>query len=389
MITAFLLVVGSCSSDPEGPVTKIFLEDGSYRPDAGETFRYVSTFSNVSVIDVAGGIGKHPLLKLGEEAGIRFESILMRFDVDSLEHYTGKTVDSVSLDLPVILVSEGFHLGITFHELTGSFNEDDTITIAPEYIIDPIQGPSGETVRDFNINSGIFTLAPSIVQEWIDGTSDPWPEGIIIRWEGDLDTSGLIEMLSQNYGSDPPVVRVRFTDGSVATFVAIADMNIASYGGEGLVCVGGTATRIFFEFDLDDIEDDAMVHYSALVLHVDGDLGLGATLGEQAELDASTDFISYLYSPASSDIADTLFLKGDPVTINTFTPTVSDELRIPLGVHTKFVLEGSRVNNGLVLQSDMELLRYQRVGFFDITAADSMRPYIEVIYSRPADFDGE
>ncbi|MCK4538692.1 MAG: hypothetical protein KAV42_07850 [Candidatus Krumholzibacteria bacterium] len=388
MMTAFILLMGSCSSDPEGPVTSIFLEDGSYRPEAGETFKYVNLLSDVRVVEVDGGIGKSSMLKLGEKDGLRFESILMSFDIDSLENYSGLTVDSVSLDLPVIAVSEGFHLGITFHELTGSFSEDDTISVAPAYIADPIEGPLGETVRDINFERISFSLDPDIVQGWIDGTGTPWAEGIIIRWEGELDSLGLIEMKSQNYTSDPPAVRVRFSDESVAVFAVTGDYNIASYDGDGLSCVGGTATRIFFESDLSDIEGDAMVHYSALVLHIDGANGFGATYGE-GELGFTDDFIFYLYTPDLADINDPGFLEGTGVSTNTFIPTVSGELRISLAGFTRDVLEGLRINTGLVFQSDMELVRYQKASFFDMSAADSLRPYIEIIYSRPADFDGE
>jgi hypothetical protein len=389
MVTGFILMIGSCSSDPEGPVASIFLEDGSYKPDAGETFRYVNTLTDIRVVEVAGGIGKSSLLKLGEKDGIRFESILMKFDIDSLENYSGMTVDSVSIDFTRVVVSPAdFHLGITFHELTGSFSEDDTISVAPSYIADPIEGPAGETVRDFNFERISFSLNPDIVQDWIDGSGTPWTEGIIIRWEGELDSLGLIEMLSQNYGSDPPALRVRFSDESIATFPATEDYNIASYEGEGLACVGGTATRVFFESDLGDIDGDAMIHYSALVLHVDGTRGFGSTTGE-GELGFTDDFIFYLYTPDSDDIADPEFLAGTGVATNTFIPSVSDELRIPLGGFTRDVLEGLRINKGLVFQSDMELVRYQKAGFFDMSAADSLRPYIEIIYSRPADFDGE
>ena len=50
------------------------------------------------------------------------------------------------------------------------------------------------------------------------------------------------------------------------------------------------------------------------------------------------------------------------------------------------VLRNARANTGLVLQSNLESTRIQRVSFVSPGGADA--PYIEIIYSLPADFGG-
>ncbi len=390
LITVLLLaaVFTGCSSDPQGPVNAVFMEDSTYTPRAGETVRYVDTLRSLSVVPVPVGIGQSSLLKLGEIKGFRFEAVLMSFDFETLSEHAGKTVDTFLIDLPVTAVDTDFHLGISFFELTSPFTEEDTITAVPDHLPSPIEGPNGETVRDLNIDRVEFDLALAIAQDWIDGATEPWENGIVITWAAEPDTAGLIEMKSRNFGSDPPALRVSFTDGTEAVFACDQDYTVTDYTIEGIECAGGAATRVYFEFDLDGVHEDAMVHYSALVLHVDGNEGFGATGGEQL-LGFSTDFLYYLYTPDSGDIMDPGFLKGTGVATNAFTPTITDELRIPLGGFTRDVLEGLRVNTGLVLQSNLEHVRYQKAVIFDMAAGDSLRPYIEIIYTLPADFGGE
>lgn len=392
LFLAAAAVISGCSSDPEGPVTQAIIDGGGYDPKPGETRRFVENLTGVTVVDKPIGVGKSSLLRLGETEGLRFESILMKFNFDSLMNYEGKTVDSVLIDLPVIIVQDTlFHLKVTFNELLDDFGEDDTITATPPFSAVDIPGASGETVRDVNIERTAFSIDESIVQDWLDGLETPWPFGIVINWAAEPDTLGMIEMKSQNYGSDPPLIRVVFTDGTDALFPVIEDYNITSYKGGGVSCVGGVATRVFFEFTLDGIDEDAMIHYSAIVLQVDGENGLGATVGDRS-IGFSTDFIYYLYAPDSADPSDPGFFEGTGVANRSFMPSFGEgftqELRIPLAGYTPDVLEGSRVNTGLVFQSDLENIRFQKAAFYGITAADSLKPYIEVIYTLPADFSG-
>ncbi len=385
---ALTAVFACCSSDPEGPVTSVFLEEGSYTPKAGETVRYIDTLSSLTVVDIPVGIGKSSLLRLGEYKNIRFESILMKFDFDSLSLYEDKTVDSVLLDLPLVIIQDTlFHLQVTFNELLEGFNEDDTLTSVPLFILSPIEGGNGETVRDINIERTDFSIDALLVQGWLDGGA-PWPYGIAINWAVEPDTLGLLEMKSTNYGSDPPVLRVIFTDMTEAVFPVIEDYTITSYNGDGIDCVGGVATRLFFEFSLDGIPEDAMVHYSALVLHTDGSGGLGATGGDML-FGLTQDFIYYVYAPALDDISDPDFLFGTGVATNVFVPTVSKEVKIPLVGFVPDILAGLRENMGLVFQSNQENSRFQKAAFYNMAAGDSLRPYIEVIYTMPADFSGE
>ncbi len=385
---AMAAVFSCCSSDPEGPVASVFIEDGSYPSDAGETVRYVNTLNNVTAVDVPVGIGKSSLLRLGETEGIRFESILMRFDFDSIGNYADLTVDSVYLDLPVTIVQDTlFHLKVTFNELLEDFSDEDTITAIPSFDPDPVLGANGETVRDINIERVRFSIDEAMVQGWIDG-GIPWQYGIAVNWAEEPDSSGLIEMYSENYGSDPPVLKVIFTDESSAVFPVVEDYVVTSFSGDGLDCVGGVAMRLLFEFGLEDLPEDAMIQYSALVLHTDGGKGLGATGGDIL-LGLTSDFIFYLYTPDSPDIYDPGFLEGTGVAANLFLATMSAEVRIPLVGFTLDLHAGKRENTGLVLQSNQENSRFQRASFYDMAAGDSLRPYIEVVYTLPADFSGE
>ncbi|MDD3643874.1 MAG: hypothetical protein PHQ19_10470 [Candidatus Krumholzibacteria bacterium] len=388
VIAAALAAAAGCGSDAEGPVVGPFLEGGAYDPRAGETVRFVDTLRGARTVDVPTGIGQSSLLKLGEIRGIRFEAVLLQFDFDSIEHYAGMTVDSAILDLPVIAVQDTlFHLGVRFHELLGGFTEDDTMTAAPPYDPSPIPGPSGETVRDVNFERTEFALDRSIAQAWLDGTADPWLHGLVIVWDSEPDTLGLIEMNSQNRGTDPPVIRLLLSGGAELVCPVTADYTVTRCRECGFAVVGGVARRIFFEFELSGIPDEAILHYSALVLHVDGGGGLGATGGELL-LGISTDFFYYLYAPASGDPSDPGFLSGTGIARDSFVPTLDAPLKVPLGQYMIDLLSGARANTGLVIQSDLETVRVQKAALLTSAAGDSLRPYIEIIYSMPADFGG-
>jgi hypothetical protein len=389
IVAAVLALSAGCGTDAEGPVTVPFHESGWYSPQAGDTERYVDTLRSISTIKIPFGIGHSSTLKLGEIKGIVYTTLLMQFSYDSLAGFEDMTVDSVILDLPVITVQDTlFHLGVTFNELLEGFSEDDTITAPLAFDPDPIPGAHGETVRDISFERTEFSIDKTIVQGWVDGTSDTWPFGISINWAGDPDTLGLIEMYSQNFGRNPPLIRVMFDGGAEVNLPAIADYAITSDQITVLAAAGGVARRLFFEFDLDGVPELATLHYSALVFHTDGSAGLGATYGEQL-LGLSTDFSYYLYAPDSSDPDDPGILKGTGVSANLLPVNIDAKIKIPLGLYTIDVLNGTRVNHGLVLQSDLESTRYQILALFDQAAGDSLRPYIEVIYTMPTEFGGK
>ncbi len=383
-----LALAAGCGTDAEGPVTRPFHESGWYSPLAGDTERYVDTLRSVSMIELPQGIGGSSTLKLGEIQGVVYTTLLMQFNYDSLVNFDGMTVDSVILDLPVITVQDTlFHLGVTFNELLEGFAEEDTIISPPAYDPDPIPGASGETVRDISFERTEFSIDKTIVQGWIDGSSDPWVNGISINWAYQPDTLGLIEMYSQNFGSNPPLLKVIFEGGGSVLLPVISDYAITSDQIAVLAAAGGTARRLFFEFDFAGVPELASVHYSALVFHTDGSMGLGATFGEQL-LGVTTDFSYYLYTPDSSDPNDPDILKGTGVSANILPVNIDARIKIPLGQYTIDVLNGTRVNHGLILQSDVEHTRVQILAIFDSASGDSLRPYLEVIYTMPTDFSG-
>jgi hypothetical protein len=389
LAAAAIALAAGCGTDAEGPVTRPFHESGWYPPRAGDTERYVDTLRSVSMIEIPWGIGSSSILKLGEIKGVRYTTLLIQFGYDSLVNYEGMTVDSVVLDLPVITVQDTlFHLGVTFNELLEGFSESDTITSPPAYDPDPIAGAQGETVRDINIERTEFSIDRGIVQGWIDGTSDPWEHGISINWAYEPDTLGLIEMYSKDYGTDPPLLKIIFEGGEDLLLPSVADYAITEDRISALAAAGGTARRIYFEFDLEGVPDLATLNYSALVFQIDGSSGLGATYGEIL-VGASTDFPYYLYTPDSTDVASPGILEGTGVSRSLLPATIDAKVKIPLGQYTIDVLNGIRSNTGLVLQSDLEGTRVQILAIYDSAAGDSLRPYLEVIYTMPADFGGE
>ncbi len=391
IVAAFgvLGLTAGCGTDAEGPVTRPFHESGWYSPLAGDTERYIDTLRSVSMIEIPMGLGASSTLKLGETQGVVFTTLLMQFSYDSLVNFEGMTVDSVILDLPVIIVQDTlFHLGVTFNELLEGFAEEDTITSPPAYDPDPIPGAHGETVRDISFERTEFSIDKTIVQGWIDGTLDPWANGISINWAYQPDTLGLIEMYSRNYGSNPPLIKVIFEGGEVVRLPDISDYAVTSDQITALAAAGGTARRLFFEFDLAGVPELASLHYSSLVFHTEGSSGLGATYGEQL-LGATTDFSYYLYTPDSSDPDDPAILKGTGVSSNVIPVNIDAKIKIPLGQYTIDILDGTRVNHGLVLQSDLEASRIQILAIYDSASGDSLRPYLEVIYTMPTDFGGK
>ena len=386
---AVLALSAGCGTDAEGPVTRPFHESGWYSPQAGDTERYIDTLRSVSMLEIPYGIGESSTLKIGEIKGVRYTTLLMQFNYDSLVNFDGMIVDSVVLDLPVIIVQDTlFHLGVTFNELLEDFSEFDTITSPPAYNPDPILGANGETVRDINFERTEFSIDKTIVQGWVDGTVDPWPHGISINWAYVPDTLGLIEMYAQNYGTNPPLLKVIFEGGDEVFLPDISDYAITEDRITALAAAGGTARRIYFEFDLDGVPELATLNYSALVFHTEGSSGFGATFGEML-LGASTDFPYYLYSPASSDPGDPGILEGTGVSRNLMPVTIDTKIIISLDQYTIDILNGTRANTGLVLQSDLELSRVQILAIYDTAAGDSLRPYIEVIYTMPTDFGGK
>ncbi len=363
-----------------------FTEDSAYNIDAGETKLAVFDLDAMTV-EHPMGIGYGSFLKMGELKGIKFEAVLIRFDFTLSEEDIGKTVSYAELDLPVRLVQDTlFSLKVAFYELLEDFSEEDSITAVPPLAAGGVPDSNGTVPeRLLNIQSSSYNLDPILVNDWLEGTKDH--RGIAIVPNEIPASPGIVEMNARDYGSDPPVVRVEFTDGSTANYAAEADYSIATFTTDGLDCVGGVATRVYFEFDIEGLDDRAMIHYSSLVLTVDNELSLGASPGEESLLELPTNFYYYLYTPGSGDYLDQEFFSGTGVNAGDFDPYETETVRIPLVGFIPDVAEGERENTGLVFQSDLEGSRFQRVSFFGVDA-DSLAPRLEIIYSLPADFSG-
>jgi hypothetical protein len=383
IITALVAFVLSCSSDPEGPVSARFIDDGTYGIKSGETRRVVIPV-NAMTVSVPLGVGTSPFLNLGRQKGIEYRAILLKFDFTLASGDEGKVVSSAVLHLPVQVESpENLRMLVTFNELLSSFGDADSITAIPSYDPRPIADSLGRTVDTLSFESTDFDIDTTVVNGWISGRRPH--NGIAILWAAVPDSASSVEMNAHEYGSDPPAVRVNFTDGSSAAFGSIDDYTVVSLERSGLDCVGGVARRVSCSFDPAGIPARAIVHASFLVLRTRGDQGLGATVGEQLILEYSSLFTYYLYAPDSADTLSTDFLEGTGVARSSFDPAVSATVKLPIRAYMADVLAGVRVNTGLVLQSDRESTRVQRASF---AAGGAEAPYIEIIYSLPADFGG-
>jgi hypothetical protein len=128
-----------------------------------------------------------------------------------------------------------------------------------------------------------------------------------------------------------------------------------------------------------------MVNAASLVLKVRGDQGFGGATGEQLVIGYTALFNYYLYAPNSADTLSSGFLKGTGVDQNVLDPRISRTIKLSLRGYMGDVLRNARTNTGLVLQSNLEVFRIQRLSFVS-GGADA--PYIEIYYSLPADFGG-
>jgi hypothetical protein len=389
LVAGLLAVALSCSSDPEAPVSKKFLDDGSFGVKAGATYRVVIPVTT-RLLPAPLGVGTSPLLWLGESQGIRYGAILIHFDFSSASSYAGKAIATARLRLPIQTARPT--ITATFHELDGDFSDADSISAVPPYDPLAIAGDSPgdverrvsyDTLVDDTLRTKIndsFVLDKTIVSEWLSGARDH--HGIAIIWAEDPNSVGFVEMNAHERGTDPPALRVKFADGDSTAFGADADYTVATYDGGGLDCLGGIARRIYFGFDLGGLPKRAMVNAAFLRLKTIEDEGQGATT-EELILGYSPTFYYYLYAPKT---ADTLGLGEDTkvtVYLGDFDPAVSQLIGLPIGGYVRDILRGTRPNRGLVLQSNLEGSRIQKAAFY---SSGNDGPRVEIIYSMPADF---
>jgi hypothetical protein len=383
VFVAMLAFVLSCSSDPEGPVTEKFIDDGTYGITGGDIHRVLIPTTGVTV-SVPEGVGTDPLLILGRVRGIEYRAVLLKFDFTVADDDTGKTISSARLHLSMQVASPSdFEIPVTIHELGSTFSDTSSIVAIPPYDPTPIPDSLGGTVDTLRIERTEYDIDTTYVNGWISGRREH--NGIALLWAATPDTATSLEMKAREYGSDPAAVRVTFTDGTSAAYPASADYTVAVFNEPGLNCVGGLARRIAFTYDPAGIPDRAMVNAAFLVLKVRGDQGFGGTTGEQLVIGYTALFYYYLYAPNSADTLSSDFRKGTGVDENSFDPTISTTIRMPLRGYMADVLRNARVNTGLVLQSNYESLRIQRACF--VSSGDDA-PYIELFYSLPADFGG-
>lgn len=379
LLAAVLAAASSCGSDAEGPVVERFVDDGTYGLKAGES-RLVSIPVNVVTVDVPQSTGSMPLNILGRLRGVEYRAVLIAFDFTRSAADSARTVRRATLRLPVLAASpENVALRVTFNELDAGFDESDTITAVPAYRPEPVPDSLGGTVREIGIGSIEFDLDADVVNGWLSGAR-PF-HGLAIVWAETPDTSSTVEFNARQRGTDPPAVKIAYADGTSGSFGATDDYTVAAFPHGGLDVVGGIARRLYFTFDPSVIPGRATIHASFLVLRTRGDLGLGETAGDLA-LGLTYMFAHYLYAPNSSDTLSADWRKGTGVDEDAFDPRESATLKLPLRGYLADVLSGARANDGLVLQSNLEVGRIQRAAF---AGSGEYAPRIDVLYTMPAD----
>lgn len=399
LLASLSLMLGSCSSDPSGPIIAQNV-DSLYGVDAGGVYRYVEPLTGMT-FEVPVSVGDSPLLAIGETKGLAFDTTLLQFDMTLSDEDKVKQILSASLHLPIRVappevIENGdtlsYVLMASFHELEldSALDDTDSPIAIPPLNPDPLLDSTGAAVREISIETTDFYLDEILVQEWVqEWIEDEKHVGIALVLEDMPDGPGLIEMHAHEYGSDPPSIRVMFTDSTTAAFPSINDYSDVHFEGDGLNCVGGYATRIYFDFTLAGIDPRAVVNRASLVLTVDNSEGFGATDGEKLILGIAPDISYYIYTPDSDDPADPGFLEGTGVDIGIFSATETKTLRLPLRGFIPDLIDSSRVNRGLILQSNLENTRVQRASFFTSSADSLLRPYLEIFYSLPAEFEGD
>ncbi|MCK4349572.1 MAG: hypothetical protein KAX13_01870, partial [Candidatus Krumholzibacteria bacterium] len=368
--------------------------DSLYGVDPGDVYRYVEPLTGMT-FEVPVSVGNSPLLGIGETRGLGFHTTLLQFNMTLSDEDVGKQILSASLDLPVRVAPGGtivdtleipYILTMSFHELLSGFDDEDSVIVIPPLDPDPLLDSTGAAIRELSIDNNEFHLDEIVVQEWVDGSEH---NGIAIVLEDMPDGPGLIEFNAREYGSDPPSIRVMFTDSTTAAFPSINDYSAVRFEGAGLNCVGGYATRIYFDFTIGGVDPRAIINRASLVLTVKGDEGFGSTLGELVVLGILPDISYYIYTPDSDDPADPGFLEGTGIDIGIFTATETKTLRLPLRGFIPDLIDSSRVNTGLILQSNIENNRVQRAAFYTLSADSLFRPCLEIFYSLPAEFEGD
>lgn len=381
LIALSLFAFISCSSDPEGPVSEKFMNEGSYTVKAGDTYR-VKVPVSVRTFSVPVAKGDRPILGLGKMKGVCYEAILLKFDFTLNTDFQNKNIDKAILSLPVRTVSpdSNFTVYFTINELIADFSETDTLTKIPDYSSDAIPDSVGNPDRQLGIVNKEFDIDKSYIDKWISSGGE---RSIAIIMRSQSDSSGIVEMHAHEWGADPPVIAVTFTDSTDTVFAAVEDYNIIQNQDSSLCYLGGVAQRLHFTFSLDAVSDSAMVHASFLVVSFDGTRSFGATPADEALLNRSSMFLYYLYTPKSEDVSSAEILSGTGVDRGQFITSDSTTVRFNLRGFIPDLISGARDNTGLVLQSDEELLRVQKAA---LRSRGEFEPYIEIIYSMPARF---
>ena len=144
LLSGLSLLLGSCSSDSEGPIFAQNL-DSLYGVDPGDLHRYVEPLNGMT-FEVPVSVGNSPLLGIGETRGLGFDTTLLQFDMTLSDEDVGKQILSASIYLPIRVAPEGtivdtleipYILTMYFHELLSGFDDEDSVIVIG----------SGSTVR--------------------------------------------------------------------------------------------------------------------------------------------------------------------------------------------------------------------------------------------------
>jgi hypothetical protein len=141
-----------------------------------------------------------------------------------------------------------------------------------------------------------------------------------------------------------------------------------------LIVSDGYVRRIYFDFDINQLDENASVHAAFVRFKV---APSNAFLGEQRVV---------LYVPDSRDPNARGFRTG-PLVWSITMDSTSTNLEFPLTATVLALLEGEVQGKGFVIRyaDEPSELRYRE--FYSSSAIDSLRPRVYVTSSTPAEFE--
>ena len=362
-----LAVVGiaSCSSDPPSPLGS---EDDLIGSTPGVIFGDTLEAYPDTVLQYYTCIAQDTELELGRESGYA-RAMVIQVSFGGAGADAGKVVDEAFLRITPSNLSGT--IPARFYSLREPYAEGDSLPTLDtlSVLVDPDTGSPNRTMQTLPRD---YPLDPALVQEWI--RVDSLRTAIAIVYNDDV-TDRTATFHSSEAPADGPTLQINFVGGTFSSYRVNADCTFmrATETTSNLVVSDGDVRRTYFRLPLDSLQAQSAIHNARVRLH----LVPGSVLGDNSNL--------IVFIPTTDDVTSTGFLSGQLVTATSFTP-LDDYIEFGMTNAINLMLQGTLVNNGVVVRFDAENSQLRQVQFYGSNAADSLRPRIFVTSSTPADF---